>query len=89
MKASPPQPSPEQLTRDLRHDLRNRLTAIRNAAFYIQRKAEHVGLPDDEPRVKRFFELIIEQLDEADDAIASRLTAEFLLPSHPNKTQQD
>jgi hypothetical protein len=56
----------------LRHDLRNRLAAIRNAAFYIRRRTS--GLPGaaDDARVPRFFDLIEQELELATALLGAR-----------------
>jgi signal transduction histidine kinase len=42
----------------LRHTLRNRLSVVRSAAYYIRRKVETTPLLERDPNVKRFFDLI-------------------------------
>lgn len=64
----------------LRHFVRNRLAAVRNAAFYLQRRFEPTTVWQDDPRVARFFELIIHELTEIDTAI-SRDTGAPAAPS--------
>ncbi len=64
---------------DLRHHLRNRLAAIRNAAYYVQRQAAAAGLLEQDPRVERFLQLIKNEVAEADNALTNQLTIERLL----------
>jgi hypothetical protein len=59
----------------LRHDLRNRFAAIRNAAFYLRRKVARTELWEEDPRMSRFFELIDGELAKADDTLRAELTA--------------
>jgi signal transduction histidine kinase len=66
----------EEAASVLRHDLRNKLSAVRNAAFYIRRKVEKTpGGLDGDQRVPQFLELIESQLHEAEAVTASRLPA--------------
>lgn len=48
----------EEVRSTLRHSLRNRLSVVRSAAYYIRRKVEATPLFEADPNVKRFFELI-------------------------------
>lgn len=48
----------EEVRSSLRHGLRNRLSVVRSAAYYLRRKVEGTPLIDADPNVKRFFELI-------------------------------
>lgn len=50
-----------------RHFVRNRLAAIRNAAFYLQRRVECTALWQDDPRVARFFALIVDELAQIEE----------------------
>jgi signal transduction histidine kinase len=58
----------------LRHDLRNKLATVRNAAFYLERRAEKTALWG-EARVPSFFKLIESELE----AVESMLTDETAL----------
>src|SRR5438477_4154409 len=66
----------EELVSVLRHDLRNRLAAIRNARFFLQRKFE-AGAPELNagPRVGQMFGLIESELDAAEALMASQHAA--------------
>src|SRR4051812_40775412 len=59
----------------LRHDVRNKLGAIRNASFYLQRKVERAApaLWSEDPRMPKFFELIGSELTAAEKTLASKL----------------
>jgi signal transduction histidine kinase len=61
----------------IRHDVRNRLGAIRNANFYVRRRlqklAPDVGAAD--PRVPEFLALIASEADATEPILASRLPA--------------
>ena len=64
----------EELRAVLRHDLRNRLASIRNAAFYLRLRVEkHTELLTTDPRCAAFFQLIQEELLRAEELIAERL----------------
>jgi len=58
----------------LRHDIRNKLGAIRNAAFYLRRKTESdaVSLWRDDPRVPRFFGLIASEVEDTEKLLGAR-----------------
>jgi signal transduction histidine kinase len=59
----------EEVAAELRHDLRNHLAAIRNAAFYLRRRAEKTSLWTDDPRTATFFELIATESKRADERV--------------------
>jgi signal transduction histidine kinase len=63
----------EEIASSFRHDLRNKLAAIRNASFYIARRAEKTDLWSTDPRVASFFKLIDDQLVEAERILSERL----------------
>src|SRR6187402_119743 len=52
----------------LRHDARNKVGAIRNAAVYLRRKTEKSELWA-EPRISEFFTLIEDQLKELEGVL--------------------
>lgn len=52
-----------------RHDLRNRLAAVRNAAYYLERKTQKSGLWEQDARMGTFFALITSELTSADSLI--------------------
>jgi signal transduction histidine kinase len=49
----------------LRHELNNKLASVRNAAFYLERRAETAPIWS-EPRVPKFFQLIDSELEAAE-----------------------
>lgn len=56
----------EEVRSALRHGLRNRLSVVRSAAYYLRRKVEGTTtLMDTDPNVKRFFELIDREVSTA------------------------
>ncbi len=55
----------------LRHEARNKVGAIRNAAFFLRRKTEKTPLWA-EPRVADFFELIEDQLKQLELVLGER-----------------
>lgn len=59
----------------LRHDLRNKLASVRNAAFYLRRRVEGEAaeLCAHDPRVPKFFAMIGTELDGAETIISERL----------------
>ncbi|WP_394848333.1 hypothetical protein LZC95_12830 [Pendulispora brunnea] len=65
----------EELASSVRHDLRNRLGNIRNAAFWLRRRFEGVPQAED-PRVGTFFSLIDEEVFAA-DSLLERLHERF------------
>lgn len=56
----------ETVTAVLRHDLRNKLASIRNAAFYLSRRAQQEQPLKGDARVEQFFQLIDMELDAAE-----------------------
>lgn len=56
----------------LRHFIRNRLGGARNAAFYLERKVQTTGLPESDPRVPRFFQIITESITDTCDALEAQ-----------------
>lgn len=63
---------------ELRHSLRNRLSSIRYATFYVQRRVEATSLWTDDPKVQRFFEMLTKEIGAANDMIA-RITLPYVL----------
>ena len=55
---------------ELRHFVRNRLAAVRNAAFYLQRRTETTALWHEDPRVAKFFALIVHELGQIEEAVS-------------------
>jgi len=49
----------------LRHDVFNSLAAVRNAAYYLQRRFNGTETWQSDPRIEQFFQLIGQQLDAA------------------------
>jgi signal transduction histidine kinase len=72
----------EEVASSFRHDLRNKLAAIRNAAFYIARRTEKTDLWATDPRVASFFKLIDDQLAEADQILSDRLPPSRVVTEH-------
>ena len=65
-----------EATSTMRHDVRNKLAAIKNAAFYLKRKSEPTPLWTADKRVPTFFGLIDSELAAADE-----LTGDLAGPS--------
>jgi signal transduction histidine kinase len=72
----------EEVASSFRHDLRNKLAAIRNAAFYIARRTEKTDLWTTDPRVASFFKLIDDQLAEAEQILSDRIPPPRLAADH-------
>ncbi|HEU4405956.1 MAG TPA: HAMP domain-containing sensor histidine kinase [Polyangiaceae bacterium] len=63
----------EEYVSTLRHDLRNKLASIRNAAFYLARRAQKTELWGDDPNVPRLFKIIDDSAQGADDLLHGNL----------------
>jgi signal transduction histidine kinase len=62
----------EEYAAALRHDLRNRLASIRNAAFYLSRRTQKTALWGEDPNVERLFKIIDEAAQRADESLQGR-----------------
>jgi signal transduction histidine kinase len=64
-----------EATAVLRHDLRNRHAAVRNATFYVRKRVEKeaAALVEKDARVSKFFDLMGTELDAAEQLLAERL----------------
>lgn len=58
-----------EATSTLRHDVGNKLAAIKNAAFYLKRKTEKTALWSEDHRVPTFFGLIDAEMIAAENMI--------------------
>ncbi len=57
----------------LRHEVRNKLTSIRNAAFYLRKKGVGGGAgTGEDPKIRQFLELIDTEAAAAEQTLASR-----------------
>lgn len=64
----------EEATAGLRHDIRNRLTALRNGAFYVQRRLEkETELIGRDPRLLKFLTQIDQEAGAIAEVLGSRL----------------
>lgn len=79
--------SHEARTAALRHVLRNRLSAIRNAVFYLRRKSEGSELWESEKRIETFFDLIDDELELCTQHITEELTTTWLSSVDPSSTE--
>ena len=61
-------------TSSMRHDLRNKLGSLRNAAFFLKRKLDGQPVWQEDARVPRFFQIIESELAAADQIVASGLS---------------
>ena len=59
----------------LRHDLRNRLSSIRNGSFYLKRKSEKTELWNEDRRFPLFFDLIEKEIAGAEELLAEEASA--------------
>lgn len=76
----------EEVIAAMRHDLRNKLAAIRQAAYYLRTKTQATELWRSDPRIERFYGLIDEQIEAADalfgsDAVLDKLHARGVGPT--------
>ncbi|MCO5169702.1 MAG: ATP-binding protein [Planctomycetes bacterium] len=55
----------EEVRSSLRHALRNRLSVLRSAAYYLRRKVSATPLAAEDPNVPKFFELIDREVTAA------------------------
>lgn len=62
------EPSNKNL-REVRHDLRNELSSIRNAAFYIRRRLMATDAYLSDPRIHQFFDLIESSISNASEIV--------------------
>lgn len=62
-----------QLASGVGHELRNPLGAIKNAGFYIKRRVINTDLPNTEPRVIEFLDIIEEEVNSANKVITDLL----------------
>jgi signal transduction histidine kinase len=67
----------EVVTAVLRHDLRNRFSSIRNAAFYLMRQTQKTELWKTDPRMEMFFKLIDSELASAESLLSARALVGF------------
>jgi signal transduction histidine kinase len=63
----------EVVTAVLRHDLRNRFSSIRNAAYYLMRQTQKAELWKADPRMEMFFQLIDSELASAEALLSARI----------------
>src|SRR5207245_421327 len=64
----------EEATSAIRHDVRGKLSSVRNGAFYVRRKLE--GLPavlEGDPRLLKFLEMIDAEMAALGEVLVSRL----------------
>lgn len=62
----------EEVASVLRHDIRNKLLAVRNASFYLKRRMETTDLWKTDARARSFYELIDEELNGASSILEER-----------------
>src|SRR5437868_8265874 len=57
----------------LRHDLRNRFSSIRNAAYYLMRQTQKADLWKADPRMEMLFQMIDSELSSAEELLSVRV----------------
>lgn len=68
----------EEIVSVVRHDLRNHFTSVRNASFYLQRRARGSEMWSADPRVAQFFDLIDEAMVTSTAVLEQRLSLDHL-----------
>jgi CheY-like chemotaxis protein/anti-sigma regulatory factor (Ser/Thr protein kinase) len=68
----------EEVASLLRHDLRNHLASIRNAAFYLRRRTKDTEIWRSDPRVPQFFTLIDDTVLVSTGLLEDRLSLKHL-----------
>jgi signal transduction histidine kinase len=68
----------EEVASVLRHDLGNKLGAVRNAALYVRRRLEGSELLASDPRLSQFLMLIDSEAAAASELVGERLRLEQL-----------
>jgi signal transduction histidine kinase len=68
----------EEVASVLRHDLRNHLASIRNAAFYLRRRTKDTELWSADPQVAQFFGLIDDTVLVSTGLLEDRLSLKHL-----------
>lgn len=66
----------------IRHELRNNLGSIRNAAFYLRRRVQGTELWGSDARVPQFFSLIDESVVASTGVLDERLSLKHLFSRH-------
>lgn len=61
-------------TSGMRHELRNKLSSLRNASFFLKRKFDGQQVWKDDGRVPRFFQIMEAELAAAEEIVASGLS---------------
>jgi K+-sensing histidine kinase KdpD len=62
----------EEVLSSLRHDVRNKLAAVRNAAYFIAQKAKRTEFWSSDPRIEEFFKLIATEVSAAERLLSSK-----------------
>ncbi len=66
----------DEVLSELRHELRNNLSTIRNAMFYVRRRIVGSELYDTDPRLRRFFDLVEVEIANASALVERGLSAD-------------
>ncbi len=71
-------------TSGMRHDLRNKLSSLRNATFFLKRKLDGQPVWREDVRVPRFFQIMESELAAADEIMMSGMS-EVLSEPQPER----
>ena len=63
----------EEITSAVRHDVRNKLASIRNAGFFLKKRARETDLWTREPRMEQFHSIMESELAAAESILAERI----------------
>jgi signal transduction histidine kinase len=75
----------EELASILRHDLRGKLSTLRNALYFLRRKLEQTAPATADPRVGEFFDLCERTLEEASELVGQRMNLDRLFAPGPER----
>lgn len=71
----------EEVASALAHDIRNKIGAIRNAAFYLQKRARTTGFWGSDDRVAQMFTLIDDAVTSSDALLEERALRNIIVRS--------
>jgi signal transduction histidine kinase len=70
----------EEVAAVLRHELRNKLSSVRNAAYYLSQRAAQAGIGASDPRFTAFLQLIDEQVAGCDQLLCDKASFADVYP---------
>jgi signal transduction histidine kinase len=65
----------QEISSVLRHDLRNKLSAVRYAIYFLTRKADELGFGASDPRIAQFFKVADDELAASEGLLGDRIAA--------------